>query len=178
MERPIQFVLLAVVLWSSACDTEAKRRAAEAQKQAEERAIALQAEAAAEARIKQEKAEAEARRKQEVVSNPNAFLATSDLAYFDKGILNSYRQLMKVSVTNRAPYALTGLSGEVEWISDVGEVREKTMFSMRGSISPGDTKSFGTQDGSLNTGTTDSHAHKARVVFKQVKLVDVAEAAP
>jgi hypothetical protein len=82
---------------------------------------------------------------------------------------------MKVSITNRAPYALTSLGGEVEWMSDAGEVREKTLFRLRGSLSPGDTKTFTTGDGTLDTGTTESHAHKARVVFKQAKLVEVAE---
>jgi hypothetical protein len=151
-------------MFSIACKSEAT-------KQAEEQVLVRQAEE----RIREERALAEARRRKQILSNPGAFLQVGDLGATDKGIINSYRQLTKMSVTNKTNYPLTEMSGEVLWLSDQGEVREVTLFRLRGSLAPGDTKMFTTANNTLDSGTTESHAHKYQVSFKQVKFVDVAD---
>lgn len=180
-------IFLATVLsLGSACKSEATKQAEEralattklaeeqtlaAKKQQDELALLQQAEE----RLQAEKALKEARLKARILSSPNEFLQVGDLAAIDNGIFSSDRQLTKMTVTNRTAYPLTGFSGEVHWMSDKNEVREITLFKLGGSLSPGDTKTFTTGDGSLDTGTTVSHAHKYEVSFKQVKFLEVAQ---
>jgi hypothetical protein len=113
--------------------------------------------------------------RRQIVEHPNLFLQTSDYKAFDKGILDSLRQLTQMSVTNRSKYALHDLAGEVQWISDAGELREKTLFRLRGSIAAGDIKVFRTGDGSLDSGTVESHAHKFRVAFTTARVLETLE---
>jgi hypothetical protein len=158
------FLVVGVMLSALGCKSET-------QQQADQQAILRQAEE----HLKEEKALEEARLKRQILANPNAYLQVSGLNAFDKGILDSYRQLTTMTVMNKTTYPLTAFTGEVHWLSDQNEVREVTIFRLRGSLAPGDTKTFKTADGSLDTGTTESHAHKYEVSFKQVKFVDVAE---
>jgi hypothetical protein len=150
---------------------EANDQASAAKKQQDELAVMQQAEE----RIKSEKTLEEGRLKMRIPSAPNEFLQVTNLAAIDDSLFNSDRRLTRISVTNKTAYPLTGFSGEVQWLSDQNEVREVTLFKLRGSLAAGDTKTFTPGDGGLDTGTTVSHAHKYLVSFKQVKFLDVAE---
>ena len=180
------WTVLSAVLLFAACKSEATKQAeaqaAQAVKDADERALAAKKQLdeqalvlQAEERIKAEKTLQEGRLKQQILSNPNGFLPVTNLAAIDDSLFNSDRRLTRMSVTNKTAYPLTGFSGEVQWLSDQNEVREVTLFRLRGSLAAGETKTFTPGEGGLDTGTTVSHAHKYQVSFKQVKFLDVAE---
>jgi hypothetical protein len=159
-----------LLFWLSATACKNERQQI-AEKVADQEAIVRQAQE----NLKREAALREAKLKREITNNPGAFLEAAQFETFNKGILSSYRQLTKMTVTNKTKYPLTSLSGEVHWYSDAGDVREKTMFRVKGSLAGGDSKVFSTGDGSLESGTTESHAKKLRVVFDSAKIVETVE---
>jgi hypothetical protein len=147
------------------------------QRSAEEKRIAAQAAAETTARLERENQEQEAKTaalKKKILANPTHFLWVSDTEMFNKGIVNSYRQLTRMTVTNKTKYPLEDLGGQVEWLDDQGVVRELTTFRLKESIAAGDTKIFRTGN-NMDSSTTDSHAHKLRVKFVTAKFVESPE---
>lgn len=141
---------------------EAERQAAAAQQQAELSAAAAQQEAVD--RVQREKV---ALRK-----NPARFFGISETAFHDKGIVNSYRQLMQMTVVNKSRFAVSEVSGEVDWLKADGAKIGSTTFSLAGSLPAGEARSFKTQDGSLTASTLQGAAAKWDV---RVTHVEVAE---
>lgn len=107
-----------------------------------------------------------------VLENPGRYLEESELKYFDKGIINNYRQLTGFALLNKSPFALRDLRGHVEWLNDNGEPAGSTPFSLKGSIPAGDTKRFSTDSGTMKSGTIESSASKARVTFSHAAIVE------
>lgn len=124
-------------------------------------------EAAAQAAQEAAKLEAE---KQKV--RTGQYLTTSDLTYYDKGIINDYRQLTGMAVLNRSKFPVMNLSGDVEWIWDNGARAASMPFVLKGSIAAGDTKTFSTSDGSMQNGTVQTGATKVRIHFTNVDIVE------
>ena len=160
----LAIVLLALLPVALGCKSEA-------QQVADQEALVRKAEE----NLKREAALKEAALKRQIRSTPGAFLEATDLGAFDKGVLNSYRQLTKVTVKNKTRYALDGIKGEVEWLDDQGVVREKTLVRLKRSIPAGDTKVFSTGDGSMDSGTTESHAHKYVLKFTSASVIESPE---
>jgi len=122
------------------------------------------------------KAEEEKRRldteKERVVATPSQFLESSELEYFDKGIINDYRQLTSARVLNKSRFALRDIQGEVDWIDDNGQKVGSVPFFLKGSIPAGDTKHFTKEGGTLINGTLETSANRAKIRFTSVKLVE------
>lgn len=108
----------------------------------------------------------------EVLQNPTGFLEVSEIAFFDKGIINDYRQLTGFTLLNKSPFPLKDLKGTVEWVSNDGESAGSTPFSLHGSISAGDTKKFSTSSGTMKSGTVQTGASKLRIKFEHVAIVE------
>ncbi len=189
MVRAVSVLMLVLLV---ACNTEEKKRAEEAKKQAEIEAIKDKARAeeraihekkaaderaaiiAAAEKTKQEQEAKEAALKARILASPGEFLKIGDTEMFNKGILNSYRQLVRMSVTNKSKYPLEGIAGQVEWLDDGGQMREVTTFRLKGSLTGGDTKVYRVSEGTLESSTTDSHAHKLNVKVMTAKFVETA----
>lgn len=150
-----------------------QQQAAEAAHEQEQQA----AEAAHEQALAMQRAaeEAEAKRKADqraqVLQNPNGFFDVSEVVYFDKGIINDYRQLSAFTLLNKSPYPLHEMNGTIEWVKDNGESAGSTPFSLKGSIPAGDTKKFSKNDGTLESGTLQSDAANYRLKFEHVAIV-------
>jgi uncharacterized membrane protein len=139
-------------------DADAAREAREQQRQQQEQ----QRQEQEAARVEQERRDVRA----------GKYLVTSNLEFFDKGIINDYRQVVGVTVMNRSKYAVTNMSGNVEWIDDSGAATGSVPFSFGGSLPAGDTRRFSQSDGSLRNGTLQTSAKRARIVFTRVDIVE------
>lgn len=112
------------------------------------------------------------RERASLMANPNAFLDTSDLVNYDKGIINDYRQLTSVTVLNRSHFPVQNMSGDVEWVNESGARVASMPFTLKGSIAAGDTKRFSQAEGTLSNGTVQSSARKLRVKFTHIDIVE------
>lgn len=113
-----------------------------------------------------------ARERAALLANPNAYLETSDLINYDKGIINDYRQLVGVTVLNRSHFPVRNMRGDVEWVDDSGARVASMPFTLKGSIAAGDTKKFSQSDGTLSNGTVQSGAKRLRVNFTHIDIVE------
>ena len=142
--------------FSVGCETHADR-----QRQAEAVAAELRA---------QERARERAERVS-VLENPGSVLQTSDLKYFDRGFINSYRQLTGITVLNTSRFALNNVRGEVDWLGADGAKFGSVPFTLKGSIPAGDTKVFSDSSGTLQSGTVQGDAKRATIRFTAVEIV-------
>jgi hypothetical protein len=180
--------VLVILIAVSGCKSEAEKRAEVAaieenaraaqralddRKMAQDRRVALEAEQD----LKREAAARESLLKQKILASPGDFLTTSDEQMIAEEPLfgDTTRQLKKMSVTNRTTYPLEGIGGQVQWLSDAGEVRELTTFFLKGSLPGGDTKLFSVDDGTLQSSKTASHAHKLQIKFTSAKFLEIAQ---
>lgn len=120
----------------------------------------------------EEKRNAERAERESVLADPTPVLETSGFRLFDKGILNSYRQLASVTVLNRTRYSLRGLSGQVEWLSERGKFLGATPFTLAGSLSAGATRTYTTNARTLDSGTIQSSANTVRLKFGPARPVE------
>jgi multidrug efflux pump subunit AcrA (membrane-fusion protein) len=126
------------------------------------------------ARHDSERLEGEARQnvnlRKLVVDNPTLFLIPSDMKYKLGGALtisNSYR-LTSLSLLNKSGFPLNSLKGTVEYVDERnGESIATVPFSLKGSISAGDTKLFGESGGTLSSKMIESGAP---VKIKELKF--------
>jgi hypothetical protein len=110
--------------------------------------------------------------KAQLVADPSAYLEASDIGYYDKGIINDYRQVTRMRVMNRSKFPVTSVSGDIDWMDDGGAKVGSMPFSVSGSIAAGDTKLFSTDDGSLTNGTLQASAKRVIVRFTHVTIVE------
>jgi hypothetical protein len=166
--------LLAAILGAT-CQCESKQDKDAQVQQAVTQALKQERVSQAQAREQEKASQAQAleRERQELRDTPDSFLVTSNPEYYNKGIINDYRQLIKVSVLNRSKFPVGGLSGDVEWYDDDGGKFGSTTFALRGSIPSGDTKTFSTEDGSMTSTTIQGDAKKAKVKFAHVEIIDI-----
>ncbi len=155
---------------------QAEQAAALARTQAELAALKAKETAAEEARKAQEAArqEARARReqaKQDLLADPSAFIEASGTQFFNKGIFNSYRELVKVSLMNKSRFPVRDIKGTVEWLNDSGDQIASVAFSVPGSIAAGDTKTFSKESGTLTSATIQTNAQKYRIRVTHVALL-------
>jgi hypothetical protein len=182
------------VVIASGCRDEAKERAeaaAKAEAEAKVRAEVAAAEAKAKeeeeaqiaARVRKEledaaaakaKAEADAKEaaKKDMAANPDKYLEERDLGFYDKGIINDYRQLSKLTVDNKSAFKITDLKGNVEWLTSDGQAVGSSPFSLNGAIKAGDSETFSTDAGTLTAGTIEGAAFKAKITFTHAKVID------
>jgi hypothetical protein len=109
---------------------------------------------------------------QELKSNPGKYLRIANHQVRDKGIVNDYRQLSSLTVENQSKHAVKSIRGTVEWIDGAGNVAGSTAFSVEGTITAGDTKTFERGRG-LTSGTIQSDG-TARIRFDSLEIVSSA----
>ena len=164
--RPILLTVIAVALALSGCeDKEELAR----QQAAREAALASKIKAEFE-RKEQEKKEAERRKRDDVVNHPNHYLQTSGLKTFDKGFINSYRQLIAVTVKNTSDYRIGRLSGQVEWLNKNGGFVGASPLTLTGKIEAGESMTFTKKRGNLRSGTIQGKASKVKFKWNNVKI--------
>lgn len=116
--------------------------------------------------------DARAEAKAQLLRAPGQFLEATNLGYYDKGIINDYRQLVKLDVLNRSTLAVQNISGTVDWLDKDGRSVGSLPLSLTGSIAAGDTKTFSKEAGTLRNGTMETSATRALVRFTQVTVVE------
>lgn len=107
-----------------------------------------------------------------LLRSPSQFLDVSEAEYFDKGIINDYRQLVHLTVLNRSAFAVQNVSGTVDWYNQQGNNVGSIPFTVPGSIASGETKSFSTRDGTLKTETLQTKAKTGKVRITHVDIVE------
>jgi len=124
--------------------------------------------AAKEAKDAEEKADM----KQDIASHPDKYLVATGLQYHDKGIINSYRQLVAVTVENKSPNRVKAVQGSVEWQDSNGNMLGASPIVLDGTIEPGDSLAFSVAAGTLASGTIQGAASGAKVRFSRAKVLD------
>ena len=114
-------------------------------------------------------------RRAEVLAAPGRFLQTSDFAYYDKGIINSYRQLTGVTVSNRAAVPIRLSKGRIVWLSDSEEEIGTSPLTFSGTLAPGAEMKFSTAAGNLTSGTIQGRATKVKIEFTEVDVIAAAQ---
>jgi hypothetical protein len=107
-----------------------------------------------------------------LLRSPSQFLDVTDAKYFDKGIINDYRQLVDLTILNRSAFAVLNVTGAVDWYDGQGNNVGSIPFSIAGSIASGDTKSFSTREGTLKTETLQTKAKTGKVRVTHVDIVE------
>jgi hypothetical protein len=115
------------------------------------------------------------KRKAEVLAAPERFLDTSNLVYYDKGIINDYRQLTGVTITNRAAVPIRVKKARVVWLTESGDEVGSSPLTLSATLAPGTDKRFSTDDGTMSSGTIQGSAKGARVEFTQIEVVESAQ---
>jgi hypothetical protein len=154
---------------------ERARQAALAERAALKAEIGAEVEAAAAAKAAAEKKRAEEERaaaRQDVVSNPAKYLATSGIHYFDKGIINSYRDVDSIVVTNNSSFPVKNLVANLEWSDQAGNPLGSVPATMKGTVAAGESKTFTTASGTLQTRTLAGAGVNVRVTWSSVSLAD------
>jgi len=134
-------------------------------------ALAQQAEQIKIDLAEQQKAKEQEARAQ-IQNSPNSVLKVTDYAIFDKGIINSYRQISQMTVVNKSTYSLTEIKGEIAWQRDDGSVAGKIPFVINKPIPAGDSKTFSTSDGSLENNTLQTVAKKPVFRFTSARILN------
>jgi hypothetical protein len=160
-----------LVLAGMACNNGAQKREIEAAASAAaEKAVAEERSrvAAAEA----EKARSIEHEKERVVKEPSSYLEAKDVEVFDRGILRRYREVVKLSVINKAKWPVQNMTGNVDWVDASGNTLASVILVLKGSIPAGATQTFSKQEGTLATTTIQLAAPTYRIRFSKVALVE------
>jgi len=166
------FVAGAVLTFGAGCQSESERK--------REQVAFAEDVAREQERLREEAEERKAeeeklrirRERDAILKNPGIVLEPDGFEYFDKGIINDYRQLSKMSVMNKSKYALTDIAGEVDWLDSEGQKVGSVPFTLTGSIPAGDTKWFSKAAGTLANGTLQTSAKRIRIRFINAAFVD------
>lgn len=151
--RRILIAAVATLALSSGCKSEA-------QTQAEARAVAAAAEQA-----RREQARAS------LMATPASFIELSEPRFFDKGIINSYRELTQLTALNRSEFAVNDLHGELELVDSTDNAVAVIPFSIKGSLPAGDTKTFSKSAGTLTGATVQTDASRYRMRVTRLAIV-------
>jgi hypothetical protein len=87
-----------------------------------------------------------------LISTPEKYLETSDYQNTTKGIVNSYGQLVGVTVRNRSHFSVQDLTGNATWSDKRGSALGSVPFTLKGSIPAGATQPFSIKAGTLTSG--------------------------
>ncbi len=176
-------LLCAAILCTTGCTSEAERQRIEAERhrvieekkkqqeqEIEQKAKHLAAEMAKEQ--KQTEAKERAERKHQTLVNlqrsPAPFFEASGLEFFDKGIVNRYQQLSKLTLTNKSAFSIRDIRGQVEFLDDRNEAVASIPIRLEGLLPPRGTRTFSATEIAGNTVQTD--ATKARFVVTAVAV--------
>jgi hypothetical protein len=114
------------------------------QGQIEQKAKQLAVEMAKEQRQMQAKEKAE--RKHQTLANiqrsPAPFFEASGLEFFDEGIVNRYQQLSKITVTNKSPFLVRDIRGQVDFLDHRNEAVASIPIRLGGPLPPNSTRTY------------------------------------
>jgi hypothetical protein len=100
--------------------------------------------------------------------NPGAYLKTSNVSFYDQGVVSA------VTISNTSWFAVRKVEGEAVWFDAKGAKLGSTTFALVPPIPAGGTVTFSTGDGTMTSETLHSVASAATVTVnvKQVQVVD------
>jgi hypothetical protein len=110
-----------------------------------------------------------------VLEHPGQYLEFSGVSWYDKGIVNHYRELSSVDVTNHAPFPVRVLKADITWRDESTKTSYGTVpLALTGTVQPGETKHFASEAGTLDTTTLECEADDLRIDVRQVQLIGSA----
>lgn len=101
-------------------------------------------------------------------SQPSTFVTASDLTYFDKGIVNDYREVVEARLTNKSRFDVSAVSGRVDWLDESGQLVGSSPVRFTGHVPAGQTVLFSKEQGTLTSGTIQGAGSKARVEITEL----------
>ena len=119
----------------------------------------------AESARKARKVDAEAAMRAQIKSNPAPFFQASNIRMLDKGIINSYRHLSSIELTNRSKYAVSRMQGNLNFFDGTDQVFATIPIGLSGSLAPGASFVFSEQQRTLAGGTVQMTKKPARTEF-------------
>jgi hypothetical protein len=104
---------------------------------------------------------------------PDNYLKTSDVKSADKGGPHPSLQLVSLTLSNTSHFSVGDLRGEITWTDARGAGLGSATFSLQGSVSAGETKTFSAQAGSLaSPGVVEGVAAQSSVSFTHVNILN------
>lgn len=174
--RSAAFLLLIVL---SAChsdeakqDTHANESATLAQAQASASAAISEAtEALAAASTARVRTTADER--MALAAMPENYLKTSSAKASDEEAAGHHLQLSALTVSNTSRFSVDDLRGEVAWADARGSSVGSSPFSLKGSLLPGETKTFSAAAGTLTSpGKVQGVATQSTIAFRRVTVLN------
>ena len=138
-----------------------KKRVADEQKRAEDEEERRRADFTE----KLQKQMAESALRQQLLTNPTPFFKASNPQMFDKGIINSYRHLSSIELTNRSKYPVTNIRATLNFLDSSGQLFATIPVQLAGSLAPGASSVFSEQQDTLKSGTVQMTSKPARTTF-------------
>jgi hypothetical protein len=103
--------------------------------------------------------------KSQLMANPAPFFQATNPQMFDKGIINSYRHLSSIELTNRSKYPVTNIRASLNFLDANGQLFATIPVQLAGSLAPGASSVFSEQQRTLTSGTVQMTAKPARTTF-------------
>ncbi len=99
----------------------------------------------------------------DVMHNPNACL-TATARWRDTGFINDYREIYELNVSNRSPFKLSDIAGEVTWVNPDGSTAGTVPFTTKGVVPANGVTLFSYSAGNLSSTKlqTGAQAHQLR----------------
>ncbi len=160
-------------------DAEIERRAqklAEEKKQqdkeVEQKAKQLAIEISREQKVSEAKGKAERKHQvlEDIQKSPAPFFQISGLEFFDKGIVNRYQQLSKITLTNKSSFTVKDIRGKVDFLDSGDETVASIPVRLEGLLPGRGTRTYSGAEIAGNTVQTD--ASKSRFVITSVAVND------
>jgi len=115
------------------------------------------------------------KRRDELKRSPGAFLEAGGFNFHDKGIINSYRQLTSLTVTNKSALNVKLRRGRVTWLDANGNEVGSSPLTFKGTVASGAEGTFSTSAGTLTSGTIEGSADRARVEFTEIDVIETIQ---
>ncbi len=104
---------------------------------------------------------------------PENYLKTSQVKSGGKAGPHPSLQLVSLTVSNTSHFSVGDLRGEITWTDVRGAALGSATFSLKGSVSAGETKTFSAEAGSLaSPRVVEGAAVQSSVSFTQVSILN------
>jgi len=110
--------------------------------------------------------------RKELLDHPDNFLRFSNVEWEDRGVVNSYRELTALTITNASTFKLRIGDAAISWVDEKGGVAGATIFRAAGDLASGATVRYSKADETLESPTIAGALAPGKVSVTTVEIVD------
>ncbi len=108
---------------------------------------------------------------QDVMRMPNACL-TGTARWRNTGIINDYREIYELNVSNKSAFKLSGVAGEVTWVNADGTTAGTVPFTTTGVVPANGVTLFSYSAGNLSSTKLETNAQAHQIRFTRANVVE------